>query len=78
MVRGIEFIESVHSMIASRGRVRDYIEDAVKVACNLPAGMTIEEVAGAFIRWYYREAPDMRDGPVLSLLPRRTCSNEEK
>jgi hypothetical protein len=78
MERGIEFIESVHSTIASRGRTHDYIEDAVKVACNLPSGMTVEEIAGAFVRWYYHETPDMRDGPVLHLLTRRPRSSEAK
>lgn len=68
MERGIDFLTRVHEALVTRGRVRDYIEDALKVACNLPEGMTLREVSEAFVRWYYGEPAGELDGPVRHIL----------
>jgi hypothetical protein len=55
-----------HSVI-DRGKTREYLKPALKVAAHLPEGMDAIEASNAFLRWLYDEPPASADAPILKL-----------
>jgi hypothetical protein len=75
MQTAIDFLAQVKSRLRARGEHHAPIDEAVRIACNLPADQSITEAVAAFERWYFCEKPEPQDQEILLLLGSKMSSN---